>query len=102
MSVHDYPSRISGACNPRNKYHPARDIINEVAEKHELTVDELKSTTRARRIAWPRQEAMLRLRDETAMSLPQIAEKLGLKDHTTVLHGIRAASERVRLGITTG
>jgi chromosomal replication initiator protein len=70
------------------------DIIKEVAARHDLTVEELKSTSRARRLAWPRQEAMYELRMRTKLSYPQIARFLGLTDHTTALHGVKAHKRR--------
>ena len=102
MSVHDYPSRILGAYALRGRPSPAHRILCEVAAKHGVTVADLKGKSRARRYSWPRQEAMLRLRDETRKSYPEIARLLCRDDHTTILHGERAASARIREGITTG
>lgn len=70
-------------------------IIAEVAAKHGLSITELKSRDRAWRISHPRQEAMYELSKRTRMSLPAIARSLGLTDHTTVIHGIRAHEARI-------
>lgn len=72
-----------------------RDIIRRVALKHGLTVDQIRSRTNQRKIAWPRQEAMAMLRDQTTLSFPAIARMLGLTDHTTVIKGIRAFEKRL-------
>ena len=93
-SVHDMPSRITFL--RRNK--PAQDIIREVAEDHDLTVSDLLSPSRRRKYAWPRQEAMLRMREETELSYPQIARLLRREDHTTILYGVRAARQRIKEG----
>ena len=42
----------------------------------------------------PRQFVMAHMRRHSDLSLPQIARLLGFKDHTTVLHGIKAAWNR--------
>ncbi len=42
---------------------------------------------RSRKIALPRQIAMYLLREEAHISLPQIGEVLGGRDHTTVMYG---------------
>lgn len=74
---------------------PLHAIIAEVAEKYGLTYAELISSRRDRRLAWPRQEAMWRCAKETVSSYPEIAREF-YRDHTTVLHGIRAHEERLR------
>lgn len=93
-SVHDMPTRITFL--RRNK--AAQDIIREVAEDHGLTVSDLLGPSKRRKYAWPRQEAMLRMREETELSYPQIARLLRRKDHTTIWHGERAARQRIKEG----
>ena len=68
----------------------ASDIIHEVCQRYGILKQDLISGTRQRHIAKPRQECMFRLSNEMGMSLPQIGRILGGRDHTTVLHGIRA------------
>ena len=74
------------------------EIVKQVAEKHGLTVDDLRSQDRSRKYSWPRQEAMVRLRDETALSYPSIARLLHRKDHTTIIYGERVARNRIKKG----
>lgn len=62
-------------------------VIDAVAQHYDLTVIELKSPARSKRIAAPRQMAMYLSREETKASLPQIGEALGGRDHTTVMYG---------------
>ena len=79
----------------------AKLIIAEVATKHGLSVAEImggQPGSARRRFSWPRQEAMVRLRDETLLSTPQIARALGLKDHSTVLAGFKAHAKRAGEG----
>jgi chromosomal replication initiator protein len=74
---------------------PFADIERQVALRHALTVEDLRGPSRARRVAWPRQELMWRARRETRLSLPQIGDRLGGRDHTTVIHGVRAHQARL-------
>ncbi len=81
--------------------HFATLILRDVAEKHKFTVDDLKGTSRKAPVVRARQEAMWRIHTECRLSLPKIGQRLGSKDHTTVLHGIRQhvrrkASEEAR------
>lgn len=75
-----------------------REIVEEVATKHQLRVVDLCSARRGRELVWARHEAMWRLRNETNMSLPAIGRKLGGRDHTTVLHGIQKHEARIASG----
>ena len=73
----------------------AADIIRETAEKHGLSVAQIIGHCRRREYAWPRQEAMYRIFTECPhLSYPEIARRLGGRDHTTVLGGVRRHCER--------
>lgn len=63
-------------------------IIELVAREWQTSVDALLGNDRSQKVSQPRQVAMYLLR-RTDVSLPQIGETLGGRDHTTVLHGIR-------------
>lgn len=71
------------------------NILREVAQGYGLTVAALTGQGRSRHIAWPRQEAYYRAFTECShLSYPEIARRIGGRDHTTVLHGVRAHCER--------
>jgi len=71
------------------------DIQLAACQHFGVTPDELLSTSRVARIAWPRQVAMYLARELTSESLPAIGRHFGGRDHTTVLHAWRRASERI-------
>lgn len=73
----------------------AKEIISEVAHRRKLSVNEMLSPSRKHCIAHARQEAMWEIHTRLGRSLPWIAQALHLKDHTTVLHGIRAHERRL-------
>jgi chromosomal replication initiator protein len=60
-----------------------------------LSSEELLSSARTARIAWPRQVAMYLARELTGESLPSIGRHFGGRDHTTVLHAWRRTSARI-------
>lgn len=68
------------------------DIAAAVALANDLTATELKSDAREIRISHPRQDAMRAMHEE-GFSLPVIG-RFFKRDHTTVLHGVRAAKAR--------
>jgi chromosomal replication initiator protein len=63
-----------------------------VAEYFKLKISDMHSKKRSRNIARPRQVAMCLAKDLTPMSLPEIGEAFGNRDHTTVLHACRTIS----------
>jgi chromosomal replication initiator protein len=71
------------------------DIQLAACQQFGLTTEELLSSSRAARVAWPRQVAMYVARELTCESLPAIGRHFGGRDHTTVLHAWRRTSERI-------
>lgn len=73
-----------------------QQIVSEVANYYELTTEKLISRDRSRNIARPRQIAMYLLREEIDVSLPQIGEVLGGRDHTTVMHAVHKIEKIIK------
>ena len=64
-------------------------IQKTVADHFNLKVTDLKSKKRLRALTIPRQIAMYLSRQHTDGSFPEIGEKFGGKDHTTVMHAVK-------------
>ncbi|MDN6768278.1 MAG: chromosomal replication initiator protein DnaA [Bifidobacterium mongoliense] len=62
------------------------DIIGQVAKYFHLTFDDLVGRARTKNVALARQVAMYLAREMTSMSLVDIGEVFGGRDHTTVMH----------------
>jgi len=62
-------------------------IIDTVADVYGVAVDRILGRERNQTVVRPRQIAMYLIREETDISLPQIGEVLGGRDHTTVMYG---------------
>ena len=65
------------------------NIQKTVADYYKIKVSEMYSKKRSRNIARPRQVAMALAKELTHLSLPDIGEAIGGRDHTTVLHACR-------------
>lgn len=61
---------------------------------YRLRAGELVGPCRARRLSWPRQIAMVLVRQKVRSSLPEIGRRFGGRDHTTVMHALRAVADR--------
>jgi len=75
--------------NVVNRQISVEGIQKTVAEYFKIRVSDMYSKKRSRNIARPRQVAMALAKDLTQMSLPEIGEAFGNRDHTTVLHACR-------------
>ncbi|KFJ03608.1 chromosomal replication initiator protein DnaA [Bifidobacterium subtile] len=68
------------------------DIISQVAKYFHLTFDDLVGRARTKNVALARQVAMYLAREMTSMSLVDIGEVFGGRDHTTVMHAYTRVS----------
>jgi len=68
-----------------------------VSEEFGMPLQDLKSKRRNKTIVLPRQIAMYLTRELTDLSLPEIGNYFGGKDHTTVLHSYNKIKEGLNL-----
>ena len=71
---------------------PAR-ICQVVAKQFRIPQTQIRARSRAERFALPRQCAMYLSRELTGLSLQEIGQYFGKRDHTTVLHACRKIGE---------
>ena len=77
----------------QNRQISIENIQRTVADYYKIKVAEMYSKKRSRIVARPRQMAMAISKELTPLSLPDIGEAFGGRDHTTVLHGYRKIAE---------
>lgn len=73
----------------QNKQISLGNIQKTVADYYRIKVTDLLSKKRTRLIARPRQIAMCLARELTQLSLPEIGENFGGRDHTTVIYACK-------------
>lgn len=71
-----------------------RRLLDAVAAKHGLTVQEMLQRGRSKHLIEARFEAMYRMRVELKMSYLNIAAKLG-RDHSSVIHAVSVMRNRL-------
>ncbi len=69
-------------------------VMNAVAETYNISIEDLKSSSRRREISAARQIGMYLMRQHTDLSLPKIGEVFGGKDHTTVLYSCEKIAQQ--------
>jgi chromosomal replication initiator protein len=65
------------------------EIQKIVANHYSIKVSDLKSAKRMKALVLPRQIAMYLSRQLTSCSYPEIGERFGGKDHSTIIHAIK-------------
>ena len=65
------------------------DVLNTVAGYFNISLADLVSDKKKRLYAYPRQLAMYLVRSHTPLSLKEIGESFGKKDHSTVIYAIK-------------
>lgn len=88
--------------SPDTRKNITIELITEIIAEHfNISIQDILSTKKSRNIAYPRQICMYLCRDLTDLSLKEIGQKLGKRDHTTVLHGIDKITQDVSKDYTT-
>ena len=99
--------KINGEAADLKKRVSPRQIVDEVSKYYQIKVSDFKGNRRLKVIALPRQIVMYLLRKELRMSLKNVGNLLGGRDHTTIMYGqekiskLLPESEQLRLDITT-
>ncbi|MBI5419000.1 MAG: chromosomal replication initiator protein DnaA [Deltaproteobacteria bacterium] len=71
-------------------------IVKAVAEHYNVKVSELRSDRKHKVVALPRQVAMYLIRELTRSSLPDIGQRFGGRDHTTVMYAVKKIEKKVK------
>jgi chromosomal replication initiator protein len=72
------------------------DIIKNICAYYQIDEQLLYSKTRRKDVVKPRQIIMYLLRQEYDISYPVIGEKLGGRDHTTVIHSFEKIRDEIK------
>lgn len=84
---------LSDTWKPPEKSVPVETIKKRVAAFFDLSIEDLCSKRRHRTVARPRQIAMYFCKKLTRRSFPDIGQRFGGRDHTTVMHAVKRVEE---------
>jgi len=73
----------------RNRELSVEEIIKRVCIHFNMKISDMKSAKRLKAVVLPRQIAMYLSRQLTSSSYPEIGDRFGGKDHSTIIHAIR-------------
>ena len=96
LTINDIRSLIKNNTKP-TKPISIKDIVKAVTEFYNIDERFIYEKTRRKEVVKPRQILMYILREDFSISYPMIGNKLGGRDHTTVIH----SCEKVKRDIKT-
>lgn len=72
-----------------------KHVVSKIAEFYGIEEESIYEKTRRREVVRPRQVIMYILREDFSVSYPTIGNKLGGRDHTTVIHSCEKVKREV-------
>jgi chromosomal replication initiator protein len=85
LTLNDVKDLVKNSARPK-KMVSIKDLIKLVADFYNIDPDAICDKTRKKEVVRPRQITMYILREDFSTSYPTIGDKLGGRDHTTVIH----------------
>lgn len=85
LSLDEVRQIIKNSTRPR-KTLAVSDVVDKVARYFDIDPSSIYEKTRRKEVVKPRQLIMYILREDFQVSYPAIGQKLGGRDHTTVIH----------------
>ncbi|MFA6295641.1 MAG: chromosomal replication initiator protein DnaA [Candidatus Paceibacterota bacterium] len=96
LNLNEIKSLLKNSAKPK-KIVLIKDIVKIISDFYNIDEDSIYNKTRRKEVVRPRQVLMYILREDFNISFPSIGEKLGGRDHTTVIHSY----EKMKLEIKT-
>lgn len=86
LTLQEVKNLIKNNARPVKKTLSPKEVIKIVADFFNIEEESIYEKTRKKEIIKPRQLTMYILREDFNISYPSIGEKIGGRDHTTVIH----------------
>jgi chromosomal replication initiator protein len=96
ISLSEVKGLVKNNTKPK-KLVSTKEVIKTVAEFYNIEEHLIYDKTRKKEIIKPRQIIMYILREDFNISYPAIGEKLGGRDHTTVMHSCEKIKNDIKL-----
>lgn len=94
LSLNDIKNIIKESSRPK-KVFSVKEVIKTISDFYDVPENSIYEKTRRKEVVKPRQIIMYILREDFKISYPTIGEKLGGRDHTTVIH----SCEKIKVDI---
>ncbi len=95
LGLNEIKNLIKNSIKPK-KMVAVKDVIKIIANFYQIEENSIYDKTRKKEVVKPRQVIMFLLREDFNISYPSIGEKLGGRDHTTVIHSCEKIKEELK------
>ncbi len=95
LNIIDIKNLIKNSAKPK-KLVSIKDVVKIVSDFYNIEENNIYEKTRKKEVVKPRQVIMYILREDMNISYPSIGEKLGGRDHTTVIHSCEKVKEEIK------
>lgn len=95
LNILEIKNLIKNSAKPK-KSVSVKDIVKIVSDFYNIEENNIYEKTRKKEVVKPRQVIMYILREDMNISYPSIGEKLGGRDHTTVIHSCEKIKEDIK------
>ena len=95
LGLTEIKNLIKNSIKPK-KTVAVKEVIKTIANFYQIEEASIFDKTRKKEVVKPRQVIMFLLREDFNISYPSIGEKLGGRDHTTVIHSCEKIKEELK------
>jgi chromosomal replication initiator protein len=95
LNINEIKNILKNSAKPK-KTIAIKDVVRVVSEFYNIDEDSVLNKTRRKEVVRPRQVVMYILREDFNISFPSIGNKLGGRDHTTVIHSYEKIKEELK------
>lgn len=95
LTLNEVKEIVKNNIRPK-KMVAVKDVVKIVAGFYSLDEDSIYKKSRKKEVVKPRQIIMYLLREDFALPYPTIGQKLGGRDHTTVIHSYEKVKEDLK------
>ena len=95
LTVNEVKNILKNSTKPK-KTVMIKDVVKIVSDFYSIDEESIYNKTRRKEVVRPRQVIMYILREDFGVSFPSIGDKLGGRDHTTVIHSYEKVKEGMK------
>lgn len=96
LNLQEVKNIIKNSAKPK-KSASVKEVVQKISEFYGIEEENIYEKTRRKEIVKPRQLIMYILREDFGVSYPSIGQKLGGRDHTTVIHSCEKIRKEVKV-----
>lgn len=96
LTINDVKTLLRGTGAGAKKVVSVQEVVKTIANFYGVEEGSIYEKTRRKEVVRPRQVIMFLLREDFRISFPTIGEKLGGRDHTTVIHSCEKIKNDLR------